>query len=172
MKIFIDLGSHVGESIINLRGERDCSSFYLEKEYCDNNNIKLYNFPISSRDLPTKETIKEFFILLDKIRYPAIMHCKSGADRVGIAASLYLIYKINYQVVEAAKQLSWKNLHIKYAKTGILDYLFETALKNGKNSPSEFIKWIDTEYNKVKLKKSFKPYKLYSFFVDRIIRRE
>ena len=160
------------KTIINLRGERNCSSFYLEKEYCDNNNIKLYNFPISSRDLPTKETIKEFFILLDKIRYPAIMHCKSGADRVGIAASLYLIYKINYQVVEAAKQLSLKHLHIKYAKTGILDYLFETALKNGKNSPSEFIKWIDTEYNKAKLKKSFKPFKLYSFFVDKILKRE
>ena len=32
------------KTIINLRGERNCSSFYLEKEYCDNNNIKLYNF--------------------------------------------------------------------------------------------------------------------------------
>ena len=49
------------KSVINLRGERNCSSFYLEKEYCENNNIKLHNFPISSRDLPTKETIKKFF---------------------------------------------------------------------------------------------------------------
>ena len=77
---------------------------------------------ISSRDLPTKATIKKFFLLLDTIKYPAIMHCKSGADRVGIASSLYLIYKHKYNVLEASKQLSLKHLHIKYAKTGILDY--------------------------------------------------
>ena len=34
--------------------------------------------------------------------------------------------------LSAAKQLSFKHLHIKYAKTGILDYLFETAIKKGK----------------------------------------
>ena len=51
------------KTVINLRGKRNCSSFYLEKEYCDNNNIKLHNFPISSRDLPSKKTIKEFFKL-------------------------------------------------------------------------------------------------------------
>ena len=160
------------KTIINLRGERNCSSFYLEKEYCDNNNIKLYNFPISSRDLPTKDTIKKFFVLLDKINYPAVMHCKSGADRVGIASSLYLIYKHNYNVLNAAKQLSFKHLHVKYAKTGILDYLFETALKKGKNSSYDFIQWIDTDYNKNKLKESFKPYKFYSFMIDKVLRRE
>ena len=160
------------KTIINLRGERNCSSYYLEKEYCDNNNIKLYNFPISSRDLPTKDTIKSFFLLLDKIKYPAIMHCKSGADRAGIAASLYLIYKQKYDVFDAAKQLSFKHLHIKYAKTGILDYLFETAIKKGKNSPHDFIKWINSGYNKNKLKESFKPYKFYSFIVDKVLNRE
>ena len=60
------------------------------------------------------------------------MHCKSGADRVGIASSLYLIYKHKYNVLDASKQLSFKHLHIKYAKTGILDYLFETAIKKEK----------------------------------------
>ena len=160
------------KTIINLRGERNCSSFYLEKEYCDNNNIKLWNFPISSRDLPTKDTIKKFFLLLDTIKYPAIMHCKSGADRVGIASSLYLIYKHKYNVLEASKQLSLKHLHIKYAKTGILDYLFETAIKEGKNSSSDFIHWIYTDYDKNKLKETFKPLQLYSFIVDKILKRE
>ena len=85
------------------------------------------------------------------------MHCKSGADRAGIAASLYLIYKQKYDVFDAAKQLSLKHLHIKYAKTGILDYLFETAIKKEKNSSHDFIKWINSEYDKNKLKKSLNP---------------
>ena len=160
------------KTIINLRGERNCSSFYLEKEYCDNNNIKLRNFPISSRDLPSKDTIKKFFLLLDTIKYPAIMHCKSGADRAGIASSLYLIYKHKCNVLDASKQLSFKHLHIKYAKTGVLDYLFETAIKKGKTSSSDFIHWIYTDYDKKKLKEAFKPFQLYSFIVDKILRRE
>ena len=47
------------------------------------------------------------------------MHCKSGADRVGIASCLYLIYRQKYNVSDASKQLSFKFLHIKYAKTGV-----------------------------------------------------
>ena len=100
------------------------------------------------------------------------MHCKSGADRAGIASCLYLIYKHKYDVNKAAKQLSFRHLHIKYAKTGILDFLFETAIKKGKNSSSDFIKWNDTSYNKKQLKQQFKPLKFYSFVVDKIIKRE
>ena len=160
------------KTVINLRGERHCSSFYLEKEYCEENNIQLYNFPISSRDLPTKDTIKNFFLLLDTIKYPAIMHCKSGADRAGLAACLYLIYKHNFKISDAIRQLSLKHLHIKYAKTGILDYLFETAIKKGKVSSNDFLNWVESEYDKNELKRLFKPYRLYSFIVDKILNRE
>ena len=104
-------------SIINLRGERHCSSYYLEKNYCENNNIKIYNYPLTSRDIPTKEKIIGFFKLLDEVNYPCIMHCKSGADRAGLAAALYMIYKNQSTVKEARKQLTFKHLHIKYAKT-------------------------------------------------------
>ena len=160
------------KSIINLRGKRNCSSYYLEKEYCDNNNIILHNFPITSRDLPSKKTIIDFLELLDVVNYPALMHCKSGADRAGIAACLYLIYKENYDVNMASKQLSFKYLHIKYAKTGILDYLFETAIKKKIISSKDFLKWIKYEYNKELIKKSFKSYKFYNFLLDKVLRRE
>ena len=160
------------KTVINLRGKRNCSSFYLEEECCKNNNITLYNFPITSRDLPSKKIIKDFFLLLDTIKYPAIMHCKSGADRAGIASCLYLIYKHNYNVNIALKQLSLKFLHIKYAKTGILDHLFETAIKKKKNSSEDFLQWIYNEYNKNNIKKSFKTFKLIDFFLEKIFKRE
>ncbi|MEC8099852.1 MAG: tyrosine protein phosphatase [Pseudomonadota bacterium] len=160
------------KTIINLRGERNCSSFFLESEFCKNNNIDLYNFPITSRDLPSKKTIKEFFFLLDNIKFPAMMHCKSGADRAGIASCLYLIYKHNYNVDDALKQLSFKYLHIKYAKTGILDYFFETAINKGKVTSKDFLNWIDADYNKNEIKKSFKSNGVYRFVVDKILNRE
>ena len=159
-------------SIINLRGERACSSYFLEKDYCIKNKIKLYNYPISSRDAPSKEKILSFFELINKIKYPALMHCKSGADRVGLASTLYLINKHKMNVEEASKQLSLKHLHIKYAKTGILDYFFEIAIKKGKNLPDDFMLWIKNEYNQKKLKSSFKSNSIINLVTEIILKRE
>ncbi len=163
---------HNIKSILNLRGERNCSSFFLEKEFCITNNISLYNFPLSSRDLPTKEKILQFFELLDNIEYPCLMHCKSGADRAGLAAVLYLIYKEKYCVSEALKQLSFKHLHLKYAKTGILDFFFAHALEMNKNDHLAFINWIKRGYDKNALKKEFKYNNLLSFFFEKFLSRE
>ena len=71
------------------------------------------------------------------------------------------------QCIRCIKQLSFKHLHIKYAKTGVLDYLFE-KYKKGKTSSSDFIHWIYTDYDK-ELKEAFKPFQLYSFIVDKIL---
>ena len=167
-----DIKKYKIKSIINLRGERHCSSFYLEKDYCKKNKLKLYNFPISSRDLPDKEKLIDFYILLQEIEYPCVMHCKSGADRAGLAAALYLIYKQNYSLLDAKKQLTFKHLHIKYAKTGILDYFFCKVINQGIQDKSDFLDWIKNKYNKNRLKKEFKVNSLLDLIINIIFRRE
>lgn len=171
-QIFKDKKKYNLKTIINLRGERHCSSFYLEKKYASKNNIKLINFPISSRDLPSSETIIKLNKIFDEIEYPALMHCKSGADRVGIASAIYLILKKNYSVSEAQKQLSLKHLHIKHAKTGILDYFFKTALIEKANRPKDFINWVKYKYDKQKIKNSFISNKAGNFLINFLLRRE
>ena len=71
------------------------------------------------------------------------MHCKSGADRAGLAAALYLIYTQDYSLLDAKKQLTFKHLHIKYAKTGILDYFFSEVIDQGINNKLDFLDWIN-----------------------------
>lgn len=160
------------KSIINLRGERNCSSYFLEKEFCKKNKIKLYDYPLSSRDMPSKEKIFDFFDLIRRIEYPAVMHCKSGADRVGLASSLYLIKRKNKTVEEAKKQLSLKHLHIKYAKTGILDYFFEAAIAKSISSPDDFIFWLRYNYDQKKLKSEFKSNSFLNIITEKILNRE
>ena len=167
-----DIKTYNIKSVLNLRGERHCSSFFLEKEFCKSNNLSLYNFPMSSRDLPSKEKILDFFDLLNKIEYPCLMHCKSGADRAGLAAVLYMIYKEKKSVSEALTQLSFKHLHIKYAKTGILDFFFEYAININNNEQMAFINWIKKDYNKTELKKKFVYNNMLSFLVDKLLKRE
>ena len=160
------------KSIINLRGKRHCSSYYLEKNICTLENIKIYNFPISSRDIPDKSKLIGFKKLLDQVEYPCLMHCKSGADRAGLAAALYLIYKKNYSLEEASRELSLKHLHIKYTKTGILDHFFSELIKKNICKKSDFLKWLNYDYDKECLKKSFKNNTLLDALINLFLRRE
>ncbi len=160
------------KTIINLRGERHCSSYYLEKKYCNENNINLINFPISSRDLPSFEKISALCLLFDKIKYPALMHCKSGADRVGIASVIYSLYVQKKSISIAKKQLSLRHLHIRYAKTGMLDFFFESALKDNAKTSKEFFKWAKNQYDKESLKKKFNANRTGNFIIDYILKRE
>ena len=52
----------------------------------------MIEFKLHSRGAPTIDQIflsKKLF----EIEYPALIHCKSGADRTGLMATLYLINK-------------------------------------------------------------------------------
>ncbi len=160
------------KSIINLRGERHCSSYYLEKYQCLSTNLKIYNFPISSRDIPDKNKLLGFKKLLDKVEYPCLMHCKSGADRAGLGAALYLIYKKNYSLIEASRQLNFKHLHLKFTKTGILDHFFSELIKKGINDKSDFLFWVSNNYDKNSLKKNFKTLTILDALFGLILRRE
>ena len=159
------------KTIINLRGKRDCSSYYLEVKTCKELNIELVNFPISSRAAPKTSDVVEASNLFKKIKYPALLHCKSGADRAGLMAALYMIFRKKKSVFEAKKQLSFKHLHIKLSKTGVLDAFFEYALESGANTPDSFLSWIKNEYSEELLKKKFtteyRKYRLIDFLIKR-----
>jgi hypothetical protein len=85
-------------------------------------------------------------------------------------SALYLILHKNISVIEAKKQLSFKYLHIKYAKTGILDAFFDNYIKENKNK--DFLDWVKNDYNPEKLKLSFKVKKLSEILSTYILRRE
>ncbi len=157
------------KTIINLRGVRHCSSYYLEKETCEKYNIKLINFPVTSRDTPKIKTILAAKKLFKEVEYPIIMHCKSGADRAGLMSALYLILHENKSVEEAKNQLSIKYLHLKHAKTGVLDAFFENYLNNSKKP---FLKWVKEDYDSEKVKASFKVKKISEIISSLILRRE
>jgi len=171
-QIIADKNKRGIQTIINLRGKRNCSSYYLEKETCKKHNIKLINFPVTSRAAPNKETILHAKKLFEKVEYPIIMHCKSGADRAGLMSALYLILKKNIPVHEAKKQLSFKYLHIKYAKTGILDAFFDNYILDSKKNNVTFLNWVKIKYSSEKLKSSFKPKKIIEIINTCVFKRE
>ncbi len=160
-------------TIVNLRGASDTGRYALEAETCRELGIVLVDhFGIRSRGAPEKAVIQATRRLFNEIAYPALIHCKSGADRAGFAAALYRVFRCGEGAETAMRELSLKYGHVRKSKTGILDAFFVDYLACTQGSPKEVLAWVETDYDQGALKARFRPFALQGFFVDKILRRE
>ena len=113
------------KTLVNLRGERYCGSYWLAEKACVKHGIRLENFQVRSRAAPSLEELRGARELFQRVEYPMWMHCKSGADRAGLMSVLYLHTREGVPIETAIKQLSLKYGHIRQADTGVLDHFFE-----------------------------------------------
>jgi len=159
-------------TVINLRGPRECGSYWLEQEACDRHGLKLVNFQIRSRAAPTREELKAAKRLFEEIEYPILMHCKSGADRAGLMSVLYRFLHEGVPLDMAKRELSLRYGHIRQADTGILDYFFDKYLQDNSVRPMPFLEWVDTVYNPEELKRTFRAKGWANRLVDSVLQRE
>ena len=147
------------KTIINLRGPSTRGFYLLEKEACDAAGIDLVDFQMFSREPPTVEKVFAARDLFERIRYPALMHCKSGADRAGIMAVLYKLLREKLPYEEAIEQLSSRYLHIRQGKTGVLDAFFETYAEfnagRSRDDWKPFLDWVAQDYDRDAVKARF-----------------
>jgi len=158
--------------IINLRGGIHSGFHALEAEACKEHGITLVNFTVRSRDTHLPEEIFGLRDLFESIEYPALMHCKSGADRAGFAAALYMHFRQGQRIEQASQQLSIRTLHIKQGKTGMLDAFFEAYLEFSTKKPISFSDWVEFEYDRDGVKADFMASWIGNITVDKILRRE
>ena len=148
------------KTILNLRAESPKGFYLLEEEACQKHGIKLVNFRVYSRDVHTREKIRAAKALFPTLEYPVMMHCKSGADRTGFMGVLYRHFHMGDSIEQAMEQLSFKYLHIKEGKTGMLDFFFNDYLKYAAQEKeagrdAEFIDWVVTVYEPADVKARF-----------------
>lgn len=161
------------KTIVNLRGGFDGSFYALEKDACQRLGLNFVDFTITSREVPIRERVRGAKELFETIEYPALMHCKSGADRAGIMSVFYAHYRLGQPIREAMKQLGPRYLHIKHGNTGVLDYVFEQYLEKGEPKGLTFSEWVESEdYDPVAMKKTFRAGMLGKVLTDKILRRE
>ncbi len=149
-----------------------CGSYWLERKACQRHGLLLVNFQVRSRAAPTREEIRGAKELFDRIEYPMLMHCKSGADRAGLMSVLYRFLKEGEPLEEAKKQLSIRFGHIRQAETGILDYFFERYIEYNRRHPIPFFDWVERIYDPVELGRSFRSNKWANQIVNLALRRE
>ena len=131
-------------AVLNLRGATEYGSYLLEREACRAAGMELADFKLTSRSLPSREEILALDALFERLPRPFLMHCKSGADRAGFAAALYLLLRRDIGREEAKRQLSWRYLHLRSAATGVLHFLLERFEKDTADAPMPFREWVET----------------------------
>lgn len=159
-------------TIVNLRGDRDCGSYRLERALCAEQGIALVNFKVRSRAAPTKEELHAARELFAGIEYPMLMHCKAGADRVGLMSVLYLFLHEGRPLDEAMGQLSVKFGHVRQADTGVLDFFFEQYQAARDETGIGFFDWVDHHYDPDAVKANFRANGLANTLVNRVLARE
>jgi protein tyrosine/serine phosphatase len=160
-------------TVINLRGGKETSFRALEVEACERLGLELVDFVVASRDVPTAAKVLGARDLFETVRYPALMHCKSGADRAGIMAVFYKHFREGQTIRQALDQLSPRYLHVRAGLTGVLDYIFDRYLAEAEPAGLSFVEWVQSPaYDPVALKADFKAGWWGALLSDKLLRRE
>lgn len=159
------------KTVVNLRGLGVSGPTLFEQEACAEAGIDLIGFRMTSRSLPTRARLLEFAQLVKQSQAPILFHCKSGADRAGFAAALYMLLQ-GCDVSKAQAQLSWRYLHFKGASTGLLDAFLDAYRQAYETSGVGFMAWLETEYDRDEISRGFQTRGVSTWLVDKVLRRE
>jgi protein tyrosine phosphatase (PTP) superfamily phosphohydrolase (DUF442 family) len=113
------------KSIINLRGNYKLPHHGFEVQICEDSGMDLIDVPMSARTAPEVKSIMKLVSVLGQAKKPVLLHCKSGADRTGLAGA------------------------------GILDHFLDSYAERLKSGPISFLNWVTEEYDPRKISASF-----------------
>jgi len=132
------------KSVLTLRGSSETAHYLTEKAYCAELGLTLHALGFSDKHAPSPSGLLALIDIFRRIEKPFLMHCKSGADRAGLASVIYLLVIEGRPLDEAQKMLSPRFLHFKGSKTGVLDRLFDVYRSEGQGRGFE--DWVRDGY--------------------------
>ena len=139
------------KTILNMRDTSRQSHYLFEVEAATAAGITLVDLRLSASSLVPREELLKLHAAFLTAEKPFVMHCKSGADRAGLASALYLILICDVPVAQAKQQLHWRYAHLKHGKYGILDYFLERYAAAQAATGIAMLDWIETVYDPVAL---------------------
>lgn len=133
------------KSVLNLRGVTTTGSYALSREQALRLGLEVIDLPLSSGHAPSRETLEHLVAVLAHLPAPALMHCKSGADRTGFAAAIYLLVQGTPPAV-ARRQLSWRWGHLARSRAGVLDAVLDAFARRA-DPAQDFAHWAHSSYD-------------------------
>lgn len=142
-------------SVVSLRGDLGSPHGKIERAACAESGLQYSCTWLSGTRAPGREALLELVELFRTVERPFIMHCKSGADRTGLASVLYLMVIEGVPLEQARKQLSFRFLHVSASAAGVLGHMLDLYARRQAKSAIGIEEWIATEYDAQELTRSF-----------------
>ncbi|HKI16923.1 MAG TPA: tyrosine-protein phosphatase [Isosphaeraceae bacterium] len=139
-------------AILNLRGGSRADWWYdSEVAAAEAHGVAFYDLPLSATRRPTRRELLFLIDVLERCPYPLLIHCKSGADRTGLASALYLMVKRNQPPELAENAFALEFGHVPFLGTEHLheplhEYATWLKVRGLAHSPERFRAWVKTEY--------------------------
>lgn len=133
-------------AVLVLRGAHK-APVLLEREACEALGLAFHAVGIGGGVMTQADRLVDLLDTFAVIERPFVMHCKSGIDRTGFAAFLYLLAETDTSPEIARRQLSFDYLHLKHGRHGILDFMADTYLADWRESGIGIREWIETRYD-------------------------
>jgi protein tyrosine phosphatase (PTP) superfamily phosphohydrolase (DUF442 family) len=143
-------------TILNLRGTKDGSPWLFEREAAQRLGMRMIDVRLYARKLVPAEDLLALLDIFETIERPFVMHCKSGADRAGLASALWLLHMEGAPIEAARKHLHWRYVHLDFTSTGILDHMLDAYALDTATTPLPIRTWIATRYKPRALTRSFR----------------
>ncbi|WP_161967999.1 tyrosine-protein phosphatase [Fimbriiglobus ruber] len=152
------LAAHHIRTVVNLRGaathiDEPRNAWYrAEVVASHDHNVSQEDITLSARLLPPPVEMKRLVDVLDHTEYPVLFHCKQGADRTGLASTLYLLLYTDATPAAARRQLWPVYGHIALGATAPMDEFFDRyedwlADQKTTHSPDRLRHWLLDVYS-------------------------
>lgn len=140
------------KSIFNLRGGGPEDWWYeAEVRTAQQHGLSFYDLPLSATRRPGRVDLLTLIDVLERCPYPLLIHCKSGADRTGLASTLYLMCVRGEPPENAARAFSIEYGHVPLGGTEHLhepidEYAAWLKANGLAHTPARFRAWVKNDY--------------------------
>ncbi len=120
-------------TVINLRGESPNDGWYRsEQASCAHLGVSHVDVALSAVRMPPPDQLQKLLAAFDTAAYPILFHCRGGADRSGLAGTLYLNLYQGVPLDQAqARQLTWRYGHLSWGQAHAMDDFFALYRRTG-----------------------------------------
>jgi protein tyrosine/serine phosphatase len=139
------------KSVLSLRGDPDASPNRREQAACEELGLELRFIRLRTGKLPQRETLLELLDLFREMPKPMLVHCKSGADRTGLAVTLYRHVIKGEPLETARKSLHWSYGHLSFGRAGAVHRILDAYAQANERSGVTFEDWLRESYDAVQL---------------------
>jgi hypothetical protein len=113
--------------------------------------VDFYDLPLVATVRPTRKQLLTVLDVLDRCKYPLLIHCKSGSDRTGLVSALYLMSRKGVDPVKAEDAFSLYYGHVPILGTRHLheplrEYAAWLDAQKQTHTPERFRDWVAHHY--------------------------